>query len=207
MTRMKANGDICALCWHFPRQYTEDSDVNFPICFNWCNSSASIPDPDLDESVVKEPCVLTAQVVSLGATEPIAMAIKINAEDRWNPTGVTARKGVTYRFEVNVLPDQPWKDWFIKSGPGGYTNPIDPFGWWLRVKKVGERQARYFMLIGTIGQTNERAFIIGAGCTYTAEWDGPIYCFANDVPTDLAYGNNRGALELTITEIATPAVP
>lgn len=110
----------------------------------------------------------------------LMMAITIKAEERWNATGVMARKGATYRIEVAA--DETWTDWFIKLGPAGYINPVDPFGWLLRVKTAGPRKARYFTLIGTIGRTEAHAFIIGQGVSYTAEWDGEIFCFANDAP-------------------------
>lgn len=132
-----------------------------------------------------------------------ATKVTVIAAEPWNATGVSAQKGCTYRFDVPA--DAQWKDAFIRCGPDGFLNLLDPFGWLLRVKRVRGRKVRYFSLVGTVGQDNARAFIIEKGATYTAEWDGQIHLFANDAP--FAYGNNSLSINVTITEIPNASQP
>lgn len=127
----------------------------------------------------------------------MATPARIESTEIWNSTKVVARKGATYRFDVPE--DATWKDSIVRCGPRGFFNLVDPFRIKLRVKKAHGKKARYFTLIGTIGQTLEHAFIIGSGCTYTAEADGEFYCFANDALGH--YDNNHGAITVSITQL------
>ena len=69
----------------------------------------------------------------------------------------------------------------------------------LRVKGHASRKAEYFTLIGTIGESIEHAFVIGAGpCVFTAPISGELVCFANDL--DPAYWNNFGSMKLSIVQ-------
>jgi hypothetical protein len=120
----------------------------------------------------------------------------VQANDPWFDTGIQLRRGLTYRIEVP--PGQTWIDWFVKCGPEGRTTSLQKlFHRRLRVRQEGQRRAEFFTLIGTIGRSLEHAFIIGAGPrTCTAVMDGPLVCFANDVPW--AYWNNRGAIDINV---------
>jgi hypothetical protein len=125
------------------------------------------------------------------------MPIPVIAAEPWNPSGVSVRKGTAYRFEV--LPPASWKDSHVTCGPNGFVNMLDPFGWFLRVRRAGGQKARYFTLIGTIGKSLDHAFVIGAGCVHTATADGECFLFANDWSS--AYGNNHGTIDINISEV------
>ena len=119
----------------------------------------------------------------------------IHARPRWNHTNVILKQGDTY--DVQVPPGQQWRDSGVKCGPDGFTNLlVAPFTPLLRVRAVNGQRARFFTLIGTIGESLRHAFIIGNGTKFTAAADGELVCFANDVPW--AYFNNKGSIEIQV---------
>jgi hypothetical protein len=125
--------------------------------------------------------------------------IRIDAATRWNYTGYPLRKGLTYRFVVP--PGQTWRDWYVISGPDGYSRwYLAPFIPLLRVTSTVNGRPRFFTLIGAVGPSVEDAFIIGNGTTHTATADGELVCFANDVPW--AYSNNRGAILFSVDSLS-----
>lgn len=125
--------------------------------------------------------------------------IRVSSRRRWVHTGFPLVAGATYRIEVP--PGQHWWDLYIRYGPeGGVTGPLQRgLADKLRVKGHASRKAEYFTLIGTIGESIEHAFVIGAGpCVFTAPISGELVCFANDL--DSAYWNNFGSMKLSIVQ-------
>lgn len=119
----------------------------------------------------------------------------IEARLRWNHTSIVLQQDKRYR--INVPPGQEWRDASFKCGPDGYTNLLTaPFTPFLRVRTAQGRRARFFTLIGTIGESTTHAFIIGNGTEFTAGANGELVCFANDV--SWAYFNNRGSIKIMI---------
>ena len=116
----------------------------------------------------------------------------------WNHTNITLEQGKRYR--VKVPPGQQCRDASCKCGPDGYTSLlVAAFTPFLRVRRAHGRKARFFTLIGTIGESIKHAFIIGNGTDFTATANGELVCFANDVPW--AYFNNRDSIKIMIEPI------
>jgi hypothetical protein len=138
-------------------------------------------------------------------TEPVAFPTPLSigqtvnacvrADERWNQTFVLVHPGEQYRFEV--LPrDQVWKDWRIPATAVGYSKPyLRPFERFRRVPG-----AAWFALVGTIGKTDDGAFVIGAGVTKSMDAAGKLVCFANDI--SFLYWNNHGSLQLSVSRLA-----
>lgn len=129
------------------------------------------------------------------------MEALVVSKKRWNPTGMLLEAGRRYRITVPV--GQTWVDWKIRSGPEGKTSWLQfIFRPWLRLKKENGRRAEFFTLIGTIGMSDERAFIIGKGPRdIRPTVSGELFCFANDVDSDSAYANNRGEMRIEVVEV------
>jgi hypothetical protein len=128
--------------------------------------------------------------------------VKVCARKRWNHTGVQLEVGASYR--IDVPPGQHWNDMYLRYGPeGGTTGPIQKhFADKLRFKGDERMKAEYFTLIGTIGESLDHAFVIGAGpIDIIAPISGELVCFANDVPQ--AYWNNSGQIMFTVTASGT----
>lgn len=125
---------------------------------------------------------------------------KVLAEKKFNWSGVTVNKGATYTFSVPA--NATWKDADIVCGPAGWKSEELP---WYKEKivKVFERlrrkkDANWFALIGTIGDEDKNAFLIGNSTdAFTFDKQGDLYLFANDMNS--RYGNNNGFLMVTIT--------
>lgn len=114
----------------------------------------------------------------------------IYAENEWNHTGVILVKGCLYSFETEK--GASWKDWFISTGPDGFTKWY--LAWVAGMKRVPNQ--RWFALIGTYNK--ESPFLIGSGMKQLeAQRTGELVCFANDLKG--FYWNNKGALTLKIS--------
>jgi len=127
-----------------------------------------------------------------------ALEIVVPANERWFNTKVTLERDAKYRIEVP--PHQEWTDWWIPSGPEGGANWLQrPFRPWLRFphRRGDDPCADFFTLIGTIGESMDHAFVIGAGRRFQAPVSGQLFCFANDLW--LAYGNNKGVMRFLLT--------
>lgn len=103
------------------------------------------------------------------------------AAERWFHTDFLLEKGSCYR--VTVPAGQVWTDWYVKNGPQGSTTFLQkPFRHCLRFSPERDPRAEFFTLVGTISESLEYAFIIGAGpCNFTAATSGEFVCFANDI--------------------------
>lgn len=117
------------------------------------------------------------------------------------PTGVILTPGATYQIDAQGL----WKDGWIKVGPEGWPGLL--LQAWNRL-----RWKPFFLLGGSIGQSDHHLFPIGRGRRWTApstlrlDEDRRLYLFANDWPGMLH--NNRsipddegGPLRVTISRI------
>jgi hypothetical protein len=63
-----------------------------------------------------------------------------------------------------------------------------------------DRSADWFALVGAVGERRDTQFVIGCDREYQPRRDGRLFCFANDV--QIAYVNNSGSVELTVTRTA-----
>ncbi|MGC4013372.1 MAG: hypothetical protein QM755_02475 [Luteolibacter sp.] len=147
------------------------------------------------------PEVVKAPTVKKGHT----WQTTVESKALWNDTGITVVKGRSYRLHVSGI----WYDAYAKCTPQGPVSPLMraygwPIRWALRFTTSRDPAAIYFIPIGTIGRGTgaslpEHAFIIRDGMTWQAPASGILHAFAND--WQYAYGNNHGAIHMTVTEI------
>jgi hypothetical protein len=127
------------------------------------------------------------------------VVVTIVAHDYWNHTGIEIEQGQRYDF----LAEGEWKDWTIATTPQGFTTAESP--WYARpLHRLFESRRRvpeqnWFALIGTCGEDDGSAFLIGRRLDgWRAPFVGELVCFANDYGK--AYGNNRGAVHLRVSK-------
>ena len=125
------------------------------------------------------------------------LEILVPAKERWYHTGCALERDAEYLIEVPL--GQAWTDWWVRNGPQGSANWLQrPFRPWLRFPRQRDPRADFFTLIGTIGESMDHAFVIGAGPRrFQAPVSGELVCFANDLW--LAYGNNKGEMRFILT--------
>lgn len=136
--------------------------------------------------------------LQIGSSAP---PIDIPARTKWVTTGVLVAPGERYAFRAAGS----WLDGGISTDPDGFPSDRAPgvSRWLLRVCEPVRRapEEPWCCLIGCVGRDERRAFRIG---TTRREWVAPtvgeLVCFANDVW--FAYGNNDGAVRLTIERLA-----
>ena len=117
----------------------------------------------------------------------------IDAREQWNDTGIQLIAGEQYRFQAAG----EWVDWFVTCDADGYSSVNF-------VQKMSESLRRspgdpWFVLMGSLGRETGQLFRIGKNSTYSPELTGTLFCFANDV--SMAYWNNRGVVQLTVTRL------
>lgn len=144
-------------------------------------------------------------VTSHGGEQPV----KICARTYWNDTGIPLRQGNTYQLHITGI----WTDLTSLYTPQSPVCPLVnaimfPARIFLRYSPSRDRHANYFQPIATIGRGDGKklprhAFIIRDGMTYTAPASGSLHVFANDAPWESAYANNKGKLNLTVTDLPT----
>lgn len=117
----------------------------------------------------------------------------IDAREPWNETGIRLITGEQYHFRA----DGEWVDWFVTCDADGYdsVNSVQRMSESLRRSP----RDRWFVLVGTLGRDTGKIFRIGKDSTFAPDSTADLFCFANDVR--LAYWNNRGKVELTVTRI------
>lgn len=139
----------------------------------------------------------------------IAENIKINADCKWNDTGVILVSGENYLLKM----DGYWYDSGIKSDATGYTTNDKQVPWysWLALNLTSRLRRQptsdWFSLIGCIGDSEDKCFDIGKklkvsidnSVVISAKETGTLYCYANDV--SFAYGNNSGYIILSIKKL------
>ncbi len=118
--------------------------------------------------------------------------VRVDSREYWNDTGIDVAPGEEYAFSVEG--NQTWRDASHVSTADGYTAAVDtlsrPF------KRF--RGARLFTLIGAVDK--RRAFRIGSSLpSWKPEAGGRLFAYANDVRG--FYGNNEGAIELTVRRV------
>ncbi len=113
------------------------------------------------------------------------------AKDVYSKEKLLVSPNEVYLFSCDE--DQSWADWFIKTTPKGFFNPLASIQG-LRVKKV-----KCFCLCGAYNQSDEGAFAIGMHNEVTMQEAGNLSFFAND--TAGYYHNNKGSIKVTIERI------
>ncbi len=131
--------------------------------------------------------------------------IYIDAREKWNDTGLRLGKGRVYRFRSEGY----WYDVKIRCDATGFKKASLRLFEGLRRRK----HAKWFSLIGCLDKDEGRQIdigrLIGRGQAYTAEGDGQLFCYANDVW--FFYFNNHGQIQLIVEQQTngewTPVVP
>ena len=125
---------------------------------------------------------------------------------QWNNTGINVVRGMTY----SIRSSGNWidKEEKYSADARGFESPNWIF-WiseWLRRRS----DSHWLALICGIGRNEDTLMDLGtrlsvvngklAG-TFTAEHSGELTCFANDLPFDFTYGNNKGKIALSVEVI------
>lgn len=130
------------------------------------------------------------------------------AYKKYNHTGILFEAGVDYRIEVIETDQYKWRDGDIEQLDGEGWDRGD-ISWGLKelpiramepFRRVTLRGVNWFTLCGTIGENDDKAFIIGNQVDYQAESSGQFCAFANDLKG--YYGNNRGKLKIRVTRMS-----
>ncbi len=119
--------------------------------------------------------------------------VSAEAGQRWNHTQVQLRAGHRYRLSATGT----WCDRGEPWGPDGHPGDRLVFrltGWMRRGRRLP-----WFALLGALDEDPHTIFRIGSQVEVSPPRDGELTCFANDVAC--MYGNNSGALALTIERV------
>ena len=177
--------------------------------------------PPITQAPYRETCRLMASGDSQN--------FQIYATNHWNETGLYLEAGTTYKFEATgewldkSIPCGPagcddgkfhlgeviqLAGTMIGQLEGLYkqithNNQADFQG------SRREEDTPWFALVGAIANAADpgqdgsppphEKILIGAGCQFTPEASGYLYCYANDAW--LFYGNNRGSVRLQVTRL------
>lgn len=130
----------------------------------------------------------------------------VKAASKWNATGIRLQEGRSYEFEAGER--KGWADAGLKSTAVGWTPEakaeIAKQNWLVRAFIAISRPFRrapdheWFHLIGMVAEVGDHVFPIGNAATLDVDRSGEFCVFANDLPWK--YGNNHGALKLTVRE-------
>ena len=124
----------------------------------------------------------------------------------WYATGVTVKKGIEYRIEVNRKDD--WMDDKIPANADGLTESPTRLQKFMSFTKRNVKQ-KWFKLLANIG--DKQQIIVGAsGAKFTAKYSGPLYLYVNDTVCDIClikgvfayYRNNKGTADIRISQVS-----
>jgi len=114
-------------------------------------------------------------------------------------------------YQIEPLPGLKWQDWWISSGPEGYSRWY--LDWYMNLPLFSQAKPlpkeRYFVLCGAVhtssGQKKaSQIFPIKKTGLYPISHGGHLVFFANDtrVAGNFFYRNNRGCLVLLVSKRA-----
>ena len=126
-------------------------------------------------------------LTSIGAS----ITLQLFAADFYSRESIAVAPGQVY--QVEVLPNQYWTDWWKKSDASGFNNPLANL-WGKRVKKT-----KCFTLCGVYDKNESTGFAIGLQkeIVVSAPSASVLYFFANDSKN--YYSNNKGSIMVKIT--------
>lgn len=120
---------------------------------------------------------------------PTVYTAGCKAARKWNATGVMLHAHCQYHIKATGS----WTDFYIGTDANGFERKhLRPFK---RFKR--QPDAPWFALMGSIGKESPY-FLVGAELCLGPGKAGELFLFANDMPA--MYWNNRGSLNITITE-------
>lgn len=145
--------------------------------------------------------VLTFLPMPLFASNSVLQAVDTLTFDTRERFGapLPVKEGEVYR--LSCPSGQRWKDWFVRTGPAGFNNPL------LHIFKPRLRGAKCFCVCGGVRNpgsqgrdADQNLFQIGYGpVEYTVPADGELYFFVNDAWG--AYRNNRGVVQIVVERV------
>ena len=115
----------------------------------------------------------------------------VNANELYSAEMLSVKSGEEYEFFCD--PGQYWKDWFIRTGPDGYFNPL------ARLAGLRTKRTPCFCLCGVYDYDDNTAFAIGSIKLFEIKSTGVISFFANDAKG--YYKNNSGSIKLNVTRL------
>jgi hypothetical protein len=120
-----------------------------------------------------------------------SIQLPVHACELFSKERLAVQAGEEYEFSCEGK--QRWKDWWIKSSPDGFFNPLAmAFG--LRVKGV-----KCFCLCGALNEDLRSAFPIGSSKKAPVTESGTLSFFANDA--EKYYGNNSGHIQVKVKRL------
>ncbi len=146
--------------------------------------------------------------------------VRVKARSRWNASGLLLEQGVDYRFDVREEPGQEapgWCDWWIWSGPDGWTIPANakvselrectdkdtwsvstPTIWAMRFAEWRSRaDTKLLTLVGVNSGAGQHFEIGSQRARYQPKTQGEFCSYAND--STFLYSNNGGSLLVRVT--------
>lgn len=159
------------------------------------------------------PIMVVTTVADEAKKEPVTRELAVGesakvdvvAKEKFNQTGVKVTAGQHFSFVVTD--GAKWKDLSIVCDANGWLSKdaAPAFRKFIEKSEKNRRvpAARWFELIGTIGENEQHHFQVGLrgeDWTYTVKADGELLLFANDLMR--MYGNNNDSIEVTVTRKA-----
>jgi hypothetical protein len=142
-----------------------------------------------------------ANITALATNEEVTTVAF--AHNLYNHSGIHLEEGAGYR--ITVKDNQVWRDAGIECDANGWDRDDIQKGW----KEIGIAgmepfrrfpKAKWFHLIGCIGDSDAHCFAIGKSATIKAPATGELCLFANDLKR--FYGNNFGKLVVTVKRVS-----
>lgn len=136
-----------------------------------------------------------------------AHTFTVRAPEQYSWSGVRVEAGGDYAFEIDE--GETWQDKDIVCGPEGWRTEDLPWFKEAVIEPFERRRrcpnARWFELVGSIGDDGGHFFRIGKGgtdSTYRSPKEEELYAFANDLRS--TYGNNHGEIRVTVKRTFGP---
>lgn len=119
------------------------------------------------------------------------LTVRVEARQKWTDSNLEVEAGTRYR--ISVTSTQKWKDWFVASGPDGYSK------WVLKPVEFLRRapDAPWFALMAAIDR--REPFLVGQTCEFEASTSGRLEFYANDI--GFMYWNNSGSMDVSVEQI------
>lgn len=146
----------------------------------------------------KRTCIQSAPVPAAALSVGGEKKARIDAQCRWNRSGVLLQPGASYDLKVTAT-IEAWRDKTTDADVAtGWTGSVSWLGtvaqWWAR-----DASAPMYALVGAHGRRPETFFLAGKNYRLRALMVDELLLFANDWPSH--YQNNHGCLELTIKRV------
>lgn len=121
-----------------------------------------------------------------------SVLLTIHAKHLYSSERIRVEAGETYH--ISCEPNQKWKDWFWRSSPKGFFNPLAILAG-LRLKRTP-----CFCLCGAYNENEKHLFAIGLDAQTTVPvGQTSLSFFANDAAE--YYDNNSGSIKIVVRRV------